>query len=445
MNKDCQLLFVDDDPKAGDLLQRFCLSSRFQPHCFKDPQLALDSFRQQGADIIVSDLRMPKMNGIEFLQQIRMLDSLVPVVIITAFSKLDDAVEALRLGASDFLKKPFDMDELLLVIDQALSRSSLQKENQLLKRQLQAIPKHSNLIGKSNALNDVYTMIKQIADVPCNVIITGESGTGKELAARAIHDHGTNPNNPFVVVDCGALTDSLLESELFGHEKGAFTGATEMKPGLFEAAKHGTLFLDEIGNISDAMQMKLLRVIQEKQITRVGGVKPIKVDVRVVVATNADLAERVAQGSFREDLYHRLNVVAIHMPPLRERKDDIPLLINNFIHGFSQEYNRQVTCFDEGCLKHLDNYDWPGNVRELRNLVERQVVLAKDSCIKLIPDLALQRPGADLDADRPSLGELEKRYILKILKESKDNRTEAAKTLGIDKSTLWRKLQSYQK
>jgi len=331
----------------------------------------------------------------------------------------------------------------LLVVKNTLERCRLRRENRLLRRQLKTERQELGLIGHSPALERVHSMIEKIADVPCNVIIHGESGTGKELAARAIHNMGSNPENPFIVVDCGALTDTLLESELFGHEKGAFTGATGMKRGLFEAARGGTVFLDEIGNISEAMQIKLLRVIQERQITRVGGVTPIDVDVRILVATNADLEKMVREGTFREDLYHRLNVVTIIMPPLRERKEDIPTLVQHFVNRFAAEYRRDVSGFDAESMRKLESYDWPGNVRELRNVVERHVVLAGEATIQLMEFSAKQSTGEGLDADMPSLGELEKRYIHKVLDQVGDNRSEASAILGIDKSTLWRKLQSY--
>lgn len=443
MSEDYRLLFVDDDPKAGDLLLRFCEGTGCRATTYRNPGEALNHFKEQGADIIVTDLRMPGMTGIELLHKLRELDSEVPVIIITAYTTLESAIEALRLGASDFLKKPFDMDELLLVVQNTLERCRLRRENRLLRRQLKSERQQLGLIGHSPALERVHAMIEKIADVPCNVIIHGESGTGKELAARAIHNMGPNPDSPFIVVDCGALTDTLLESELFGHEKGAFTGASGMKRGLFEAARGGTIFLDEIGNISEAMQIKLLRVIQERQITRVGGVTPIDVDVRILVATNADLAKMVRDGEFREDLYHRLNVVTITMPPLRERREDIPTLTQHFINRFASEYHREVSGFDAQSMRRLEQHDWPGNVRELRNVVERHVVLAGQTVIELM-DLDVRQPVQEgLDADRPTLAELERRYIHKVLEQVGDNRTEAASVLGIDKSTLWRKLQSY--
>lgn len=443
MTDTSSILFVDDDPKAGDLLVRFCEDTQFACQAFRTPVEALAHFRQHGADIVVTDLRMPGMTGIELLTQMREFDPEVPVIVITAFSTLESAIEALRQGASDFLKKPFDMEELLVVVENALERARLRRENRFLRRQLRSEQQRQGLIGQSEALQQVYATIEKIADVRCNVIIEGESGTGKELAARAIHKLGIDPDKPFVVVDCGALSDTLLESELFGYEKGAFTGATTMKRGLFEAARGGTVFLDEIGNISEAMQIKLLRVIQEKQITRVGGVRPIDVDVRCLVATNADLAEMVKNGRFRSDLYHRLNVVSIAMPPLRKRKDDIPALVQHFVRDFAAEYGREVTGFDKTSIAALQSYSWPGNVRELRNLVERHVILSEHPTISAVDLPGTEPISSAIDADLPKLQELERRYIEKTLDHFEGNRSKAAETLGIDKSTLWRKLQTY--
>lgn len=451
-NPQASLLFVDDDPRAGDLLSRFCKGSSYACHTYRDPREALAHFERQGAQVIVSDLRMPGMDGIELLGRVRELDDEVPVIIITAYSSLDHAIEALRLGATDFLKKPFDMEELILVVDKAMERFHLKQENRRLRRELGVRRKEMGLVGQSPALQQTYSLIQRVADVRCNVIIHGESGTGKEVAARSIHDLGPNPDAPFIVVDCGALNDTLLESELFGHEKGAFTGAAARKQGLFEVARGGTVFLDEIGNISQAMQIKLLRVIQERQITRVGGVQPIDVDVRCLVATNADLQEMVHQGTFREDLYHRLNVVTITMPPLRDRKEDIPILLQRFIEQFSCEYGRRIEGFEAESLRKLESYNWPGNVRELKNLVERSVVLSDGPQLHLAQPLddtsgnALQStPEQTLPLiksdDLPTLRELEHRYIAQVLEYCDGNRKQAAGLLGIDTSTLWRKLQ----
>jgi DNA-binding NtrC family response regulator len=440
MTDKTSLLFVDDDQKAGDLLRRVC---PYDCHVFRSPQKALEYFCASGADVVVTDLRMPVMSGLELLAEIRKRDTEVPVIIITAHSTLDSAIDALRLGATDFLKKPFDMEELLLLADKTLERISLRRENRLLKRQLQQERDGNVMIGNSPAMEKVYGVILKISDIRCNVLIQGESGTGKELVAQAIHRNSPAADQPFIVIDCGALSDTLLESELFGHEKGAFTGAVASKQGLLEAAKGGTVFLDEIGNISDAMQMKLLRVIQEQQVTRVGSIRPVKINVRFLAASNRNLQEMAQSGQFRDDLYHRLNVVKITIPPLRERGDDIPLLVQHFVERFAAEYGRDVVGFDKDSMQRLVTYRWTGNVRELRNVVERHVALASSPVLAL-EDFAATgaAPHAGIDADNPTLAELERRYLAKVLDGCAGNRTQAARVLGIDKSTLWRKLQN---
>ncbi|MEJ2391883.1 MAG: sigma-54 dependent transcriptional regulator [Gammaproteobacteria bacterium] len=442
------ILFVDDDPKAGELMLRFSEGANYTVQVFQDPQQALAYYKNHSADLIISDLRMPRLSGIELLAAVRNLDADVPFIIITGYADVENAIEAMRLGASDFIKKPFDMDELRLQIEKTLQHVALLRENTLLRRQLSDERSRFGMIGRAAVLQDVFRTIEKIADIRCNVIIEGESGTGKELVARAIHNQGQYADMPFIVIDCGALSDTLLESELFGHEKGAFTGAVSSKPGLLEAAAGGTVFLDEIGNISDAMQIKLLRVVQEQQVTRVGGIRPIDIDVRFIVATNQDLEARVAEGSFRHDLYHRLNVVKLHVPALRERREDIPLLVQQFIERFNAQYQRQVKGFDAASMQQMLAYDWPGNVRELQNLVERYVALA-DHAVLHIDGLGRLRPpatvaGDTIDSDLPSLDELERRYILKVLAHYQDNREQTAATLGINKSTLWRKLQQYR-
>jgi DNA-binding NtrC family response regulator len=436
-----KIIFVDDDIKAGELMLRFSEGANYDVTIYQDPGKVLNHFKEKQVDLIISDLRMPTMTGMELLSEIRKLDSDLPFIIITGFANIDDAIEAVRLGATDFIKKPFDMDELQILINRTLEREALVNENKMLKQQLGSQTNKNNLIGNAPAMLKVYQLITKISDIRCNVIIEGESGTGKEVMAQSIHYKSHYANTPFVIIDCGSLSDTLLESELFGHEKGAFTGAVSTKHGLLETASGGSVFLDEIGNISEAMQTKLLRVIQEQKITRVGGVHPISIDIRFIVATNRNLSEMISEGSFRHDLYHRLNVINITMPPLRERRDDIPLLINHFIQYFAKHYNRQVTEFDANSIKQLRAYDWPGNVRELRNLVERHIALADE------PELHLQaltpnKESDKIDADQPSLQLLEKRYILKTLERFDGNREVTAKTLGINKSTLWRKLQS---
>ncbi len=440
------ILFVDDDPKAGELMQRFSEGAAYECRVFRDPREALQFFRENGAALILSDLRMPGLSGVELLAQIRKLDSDVPFIIITGFADVENAVEALRLGSTDFIKKPFDMDEMRVLIERTVAHRALLDENRLLKLQLSKEQRAKDLLGHTDKMQQVYAVIDKIADIRCNVIIEGESGTGKELAARAIHNRSQYAELPFVVIDCGALSDTLLESELFGHEKGAFTGANQAKRGLLETASGGTVFLDEIGNISDSMQTKLLRVVQEQQVTRVGGVKPIDIDVRFIVATNRDLEQQVASGQFRHDLYHRLNVVKFRMPALRERCEDVPLLVQFFVEQFATQYKRQVQGFDGDSLRRLTEYDWPGNVRELRNLVERHIALADGPQLHLepLPAPPAATSATTLDGDWPSLQELERRYILQVLTYCDGSREQTAELLGINKSTLWRKLQVYR-
>lgn len=438
-----QILFVDDDPKAGELMRRFSEGADYECHIFQSPRQALDAFKTQAVDLVVTDLSMPEMSGTELLAAIRKVNIEVPVIIVTGYSSLDSAIDALRLGASDFIKKPFDMDELRLLIERTLKHRQVQNENRLLKRQLKDEQNRYQMVGQAPAIKEVYHVIDKIADVRCNVIIEGESGTGKELAARAIHSHSQFADKAFIVIDCGAITDTLLESELFGHEKGAFTGAIGTKKGLLETATGGTVFLDEIGNISDAMQIKLLRVVQEQQVVRVGGVSPIDIDVRFVVATNRNMEQMVAAGEFRADLYHRLNVVKIRMPALRERHEDIPTLAQHFVESLAQRYQRQVSGFDADSMQKLMHYDWPGNIRELHNLVERYVALADSPQLRIEEKLSGPEQQAGMFSDEPPLEELERRYIMHLLDKYAGNREQMANTLGINKSTLWRKLKQY--
>lgn len=444
MNQKPRILFVDDDPNAGELMLRFSEEASYSCTVFRLPEQALEHFKKEGADLIVSDLRMPKMTGVELLGKVREHTPDIPFIIITGYANIDDAINALRLGASDFIKKPFDMDELQILIEKTLGHKALLEENSLLKRQLNFENNTFGMIGSSKEMQEVYKLIHKISDIRCNVIIQGESGTGKELAARAVHFESQFADKPFVVIDCGSLTDTLLESELFGHEKGAFTGAQKTKQGLLEVATGGTVFLDEIGNISDAMQTKLMRVIQEKQITRVGGVTPIEIDVRFIVASNRDLERMAMNNDFRHDLYHRLNVVKLTMPGLRDHRDDIPLLIQHFIDTYAESFQREIKGFDAASMKKLVSHDWPGNVRELQNLIERSVALA-DGPVMTLEEITSLRSTDTIDSDLPTLEELERRYIFKLLDRFNDSRDKTAETLGINKSTLWRKLQQYKK
>ncbi len=437
--------FIDDDPAAGDLFRRFASDKDYDIHIFKDPVEALQDIRNNHSDLVITDLSMPGMSGLDLLDAIRQTDLEVPVIMITGFSTEDNAIKALRLGATDFIKKPYDADELINQVDRVLIKSEVRKTEKLNRPGIKDRQDQFGMIGHSNALSKIYEIIDKISDIRCNVIIEGESGTGKELVAHALHNHSVFADQAFIVIDCGSLTDTLLESELFGHEKGAFTGATHTKQGLLEVASGGTIFLDEICNISDSMQMKLMRAVQAQTITRVGGITPIDIDVRFVVATNRNIEEMISAGQFRHDLYHRLNVVKITMPPLREREADLQLLIEHFVVEFKTRYQRDIQGFDAASMEKLKNYSWPGNIRELRNMVERHIALADGPVLSIDQNLIGSGTGEGIDADSPTLDTLEKRYIIKMLDKCNGNKEQTASLLGINKSTLWRKLQSWQK
>jgi DNA-binding NtrC family response regulator len=444
MNAAMRVHFIDDDATAGDLFRRFSRGKSYDIAIFRDPQKALDDIRAHGSNLVITDLSMPGMSGLDLLQAIRQTDIDLPVIMITGFSTEDNAIRALRLGAADFLKKPFDMDELLLLVDNMLGKAKQREQERAQRPAAIERQQQYGMIGNAPAIRKIFNIIDKIADIRCNVIIEGESGTGKELVAHAIHHHSLFASKPFIVIDCGSLTDTLLESELFGHEKGAFTGATQNKPGLLEVASGGSVFLDEICNISDAMQMKLMRAVQAQQITRVGGITPIAIDVRFIAATNRNIEDMIAARQFRHDLYHRLNVVSIKMPPLRDRIEDLELLITHFIAEFSRRYQRQVEGFDADSMQWLKNYAWPGNIRELRNLIERHIALADSVWLHIDQQHISTRSDSSIDGDSPTLEELEKRYIMKVLQQTHGNREQAASILGINKSTLWRKLQNWQ-
>ncbi|MFW5954916.1 MAG: sigma-54-dependent transcriptional regulator [Guyparkeria sp.] len=439
------IAFVDDDERASDLFTRYARTEGLTVHGFQSVNSAQQWLEANPVDLVITDLKMPDMNGLEFLEWLRGQWPDLPVILITGYSTIDNAIQALRLGASDFVKKPYDPASLVELVHRLLGGA--QPPAPALEEGERA------MLGNSPAIEAVYRVIDKIRDVRINVMIEGESGSGKELAARATHERSDFAHTPYIVIDCGALTDTLLETELFGHEKGAFTGANAAKPGLLEVASGGTVFLDEIGNISDAMQVKLLRVVQEQEITRVGGVKTIPIDVRFIVASNRNLAEMVRAGEFRHDLYHRLNVVRLQMPPLRERREDIPVLAQHFLEEFARRFHRPAKRLSEASLQAIGDYPWPGNVRELKNAIERAVALSDSEEIDLelvgedtaVPATGTDTGGTTIDADHPTLEELERRYIEKTLAYAQGNRERTASILGINKSTLWRKLQSYEK
>ncbi|HAP56769.1 MAG: sigma-54 dependent transcriptional regulator [Sphaerochaeta sp.] len=444
------ILICDDEKNIrGGLAQAMELEG-YESIEAVDGRQAWEIINKTGVDLVITDLRMPNMSGEELLKKIISAYPRMPVIILTGHGTIETAVQAMRSGAVDFFTKPVDLDRLSLVVKKALSDTDLYAEHERLKEeveQLRARNRYDRIIGKSQKMVELMDTVSQVAPTKASVLITGESGVGKELVADAIHELSNRSKGPFIKVHCAALTASLLESELFGHEKGSFTGAVKEKKGRFELADGGTIFLDEIGEIDAQTQVKLLRVLQERQFERVGGEKPISVDVRIVCATNRDLPKEIEKGNFREDLYYRLNVVHLDVPPLRERKDDIPLLMTSFLQQFNQENGRSIEAFSNQARRALLAYDWPGNIRELRNCIESAVVLARTTVIE-VEDLPshigkTQNTGSVSLEVGITLAEAEKQLIISTLAMCAGNKTKAAEILGIGRKTLHRKLQEY--
>ncbi len=449
-----KILIVDDDPGHLTTLKTIIRSWGYTVATGDDGEEAVAQVKSEHVDLVLMDVRMAKMSGIEALEKIKEYNPSIPVIIMTAYSSVDTAVDALKSGAYDYLIKPLDFEVLKLTIDRACEHAGLKEENKLLKMQLSTELEVSNIIGKSPAMKELMAMIAMVAPSEATVMITGDSGTGKELIARSIHYNSPRKDKPLVVVNCAAITETLLESELFGHEKGSFTGADKRREGRFMQANHGTIFLDEIGETSATMQAKLLRVLQEKEIQRVGGNEILKVDVRIVAATNRDLEDEVAAGRFREDLFYRLNVMAVNIPQLKDRRDDIPLLAQHFLEKYAEKNRKSAKGFAPMAMDMLLKYHWPGNVRELENAVERAVVLMTGDHIteKQLPlaivqsypdqqDLETATPLA-MDGNR-SLEEIEKEAILATLDAAGGNKSETARRLGITRKTLHNKLKAY--
>lgn len=442
-----KLLIVDDEKHIREGLQKALSSDGYEVELASDGEEALEKIEEGDVDLVITDLKMPKLSGDELMKEALERNPYLPVIILTGHGTIENAVEAMRNGAYDYLTKPLNIDKLSLIVKRALENSSLKRQNRELLNQLKQKYSFDNIIGKSSAMKSVFETIELVAPSRANVLIYGESGTGKEMIADAIHHNSPRRDKPYIKVHCAAIPETLLESELFGHERGAFTGAVATKRGRFELAHTGTIFLDEVGEISPAMQVKLLRVIQQREFERVGGETPIKVDVRIISATNKNLKEEVEKGRFRDDLYYRLDVVSIHVPPLRERKDDIPLMVHKFIEEFSKENNKQIEGITSGALQALVSYRWPGNVRELRNVIESIVVLTKNSIITE-QDLPSYITSKDEQASLKipagvSLAEAEKRLILFTLQNTGGNKTKASEILKIGRKTLHRKLAEY--
>ncbi len=440
MPKKISILIVDDESSVRDSLLNWFIEDGFHVAVAEDAKTALMMLESESFDIVLSDIKMPGMDGLQMLSRIKAIRKDTIVIMMTAFATVETAVQALKDGAFDYVTKPFDPDDLSHLIRNATKQISLMEENEILKEKVVSLENVEDIIGESVAIQNVLREIESVAQSNASVIITGESGTGKELVARAIHSNSPRKFFPLVSVHCGALSESLLESELFGHEKGAFTGAIYNRKGRFEMADNGTIFLDEIATISSKMQIELLRVLESKSFVRVGGNKEIKSDFRVICATNRDLKTMVENGAFREDLYYRLNVVNINVPPLRERVDDIPLLAGYFIKKYCITMNRPVMTIEPAALKRLEQFPFPGNIRELENMIERAIVVGNGKKITL-KDLPIGK--TDSSPAFESLGDIEKSHVLQILNKYDWNISATAKALKVDRVTLYNKIKKY--
>ncbi len=441
--KKVKVLIVDDEAIIRDALSDWLKDIGYQVFTAENGQKALNVIEKEKPGIMISDLVMPGMDGIELMKKAKAQQPDIEVIIITAYASIPTAITAMKEGAYDYIEKPFCPERAELLVKKLAEHRELIEENLSLRQKLEDRYRFENIIAKSSKMQRVIEVIKVVAKSNVTILITGESGTGKELVARAIHSQSDRSSKPFVAVSCAALPESLLESELFGHEKGSFTGAYAQKKGKFEFANGGTLFLDEIGEMSANIQVHLLRVLEEKEFTRVGGNEPIKVDVRVISATNKDLRRAIEKQEFREDLYYRLNVVNIELPPLRERKEDIPLLAEHFLHKFAAENRKEVTEFSPDVIESLLAYDWPGNIRELENSIERAIILSRDSSITTA-DLPQENVSLVSSASiGKNLKEVEKTHILNVLRETGENYSEAARILGVSRMTLYNKAKEY--
>jgi two-component system NtrC family response regulator/two-component system response regulator HydG len=444
-----RILVVDDEPNARNALRTILLEEGFAVSEASDGVEAYAVLREQGADVVLADIRMPRMDGVTLVRRAREEGIPALFVMMTAFASIETAVEAMRAGAENFLVKPLEPSTVLVVLEKVLEKQHLARDAEQLKDRVRQRYRFEAIVGESAALQSVFDVVKRAAPTKATVLLLGESGTGKELVAQAIHQESTRRDQPFIKVSCAALSESLLESELFGHERGSFTGAVGRREGRFELADGGTLFLDEIGEIPASVQVKLLRALQQREFERVGGTQTLKVDVRVVAATNRDLAAEVVAGRFREDLYYRLNVVAVTLPPLRTRKGDIPALVSHFIQKFDKAYDKSVHGLLPGTLNVLLRYDWPGNVRELENVIERAVVLARGPDLtadELPPVLsgpgpAGPRPGGLIPG--ATMREIEREAILRTLEVVDGSTTRAAAMLGISPRKIQYRLKAY--
>ncbi len=454
-----RILVVDDEESIREFFEIMLKREGYSIRCAVDGQEALDILKKESFDLIISDIQMPKVSGMQLLTAVKEMDPEAIMIMITAFGSAETAVEAMKLGAYDYIQKPFKIDEIRIILKQALEKRVLKSENQQLKKELGTKYAFSNLVGGSSPMLRIYEMVKRVANTKSSVLITGESGTGKELIARAVHYNGPLKDKPFVTVNCGAIPENLMESEMFGHKKGSFTGAIADKKGLFEVANGGTIFLDELGELPLSMQVKLLRVIQEGTFKRVGGTEDIVVDVRVISATNKNLEQEVKSGNFREDLFYRMNVIQVHCPPLRERKEDITMLVNHFLEKFGKILNTGTKKLSQEALDVLKRYHYPGNVRELENIIERTVALEAKPIIlpESLPRHLLEAPAqsTQLDASRIEIdsqkgialeslvAEFERTLLIKALQQTGGVKKKAAKLLNISFRSMRYRVDKY--
>jgi DNA-binding NtrC family response regulator len=450
MNTPPLILIAEDEDLMRVILSGLLEEAGYRVASVANAEEALERFAAEDVAVTLTDIRMAGMDGLALLDRIKDIDGEALVIVMTAYSSVDSAIAALRKGAYDYITKPFVNEDLLQSVKNAIRQRELFRENRALRRELERRYSFSEIIGTSEALQSVFRLVEKVAATNTNILVEGESGTGKELIARAIHHHSPRAARPFIAINCGALPETLLESELFGHTKGAFTGATANKPGLLRAAEGGTIFLDEIGEVTPAMQVKLLRAVQEHEVLPVGATAPVSFDARIICATNRDLEKEVEGGRFREDLFYRLNVIEIHLPPLRERREDIPLLVRHFITRTAHEQGEAEKAIEPEAMSALINYRWPGNVRELQNAVERAFTLSGERIdLDSLPPRVREAAGAagvalrDPDGLRPTLAEIERRHLLETLASVNQDKARAANILGIDLSTLYRKLKRY--
>jgi DNA-binding NtrC family response regulator len=443
------ILLIDDEKSVRTTLALMLQKVGYRVEEATGGGEGIEKFKTRFFDIVITDLKMEPMDGLAVLREVKAANPMSEVLVMTAYSTVESGVEAIKLGAYDYIQKPFDKDELLLLIGKALEHKNLKHEVEQLQNELKEKYRFENIIGNSKEMLDVLGMVSKIAKTESTVLVSGDSGTGKELIAKAIHLNSRRKNRSFITINCGAIPENLQESELFGHIRGSFTGAIRDKRGLFQEADGGTLFLDEIGETALSTQVKLLRFLQDGEIRRVGDIDPINVDVRLIAATNKELPKLIEEGRFREDLFYRLNVIPIHLPPLRIRKDDIALLVTHFLKKYSDKEKKSITSVSQEAMKVFTGYHWPGNVRELENVIERAVILTNHNSIlpedlpQTLRDSHKRGPELPDILDEQTLEEVEKHYILKTLDKYQWNQKQAADTLGISTTTLWRKLKTY--